>query len=120
MAVICKQTKLQFPERAVSIFLFLIVATYKVAQLFEALRYRPESRGIDSRCCHWNRWLAYTLCSVNNGTAFNRQNFLSTLSILPPPTPENVEIVYTDPRKRARSPARETLSVAWSHHFGCR
>jgi hypothetical protein len=21
--------------------------------LFEALRYKPEGRGIDSRCCHW-------------------------------------------------------------------
>jgi hypothetical protein len=20
----------------------------------EALRYKPEGRGIDSRCCHWN------------------------------------------------------------------
>jgi hypothetical protein len=25
-----------------------------VAQLAEALRYKPESRGIDSRRCHWN------------------------------------------------------------------
>jgi hypothetical protein len=22
--------------------------------LFEALRYKPEGRGIDSRWCHWN------------------------------------------------------------------
>ena len=25
-----------------------------VAQLVEALRYEPEDRGLDSRCCHWN------------------------------------------------------------------
>ena len=25
-----------------------------VAQLFEALRYKPERRGFDSRWCHWN------------------------------------------------------------------
>jgi hypothetical protein len=27
---------------------------YAVAQLVEALRYKPEGRGFDSRCCHWN------------------------------------------------------------------
>jgi hypothetical protein len=25
-----------------------------VAQLVEALRYKPEGRGFDSRWCHWN------------------------------------------------------------------
>jgi hypothetical protein len=25
-----------------------------VAQSVEALRYKPESRGLDSRWCHWN------------------------------------------------------------------
>ena len=25
-----------------------------MAQLVEALRYKSESRGFDSRCCHWN------------------------------------------------------------------
>ena len=30
---------------------------YAVAQLFEALRYKPEGRGFDSRC-HWNFSLA--------------------------------------------------------------
>ena len=25
-----------------------------VAQLVEALRYKSEGRGFDSRCCHWN------------------------------------------------------------------
>jgi hypothetical protein len=27
---------------------------HAVAQLIEALRYKPEGRGFDSRCCHWN------------------------------------------------------------------
>ena len=27
---------------------------HAVAQLFEALRYKPEGRGFDSRWCHWN------------------------------------------------------------------
>jgi hypothetical protein len=36
----------------------LFVATYSnlghaVAQLVEALRYKPEGRGFDSRWCHW-------------------------------------------------------------------
>ena len=28
-------------------------ATYAVAQLVEALRYKPEGRGFNSRWCHW-------------------------------------------------------------------
>jgi hypothetical protein len=28
-------------------------AGHEVAQLVEALRYKPEGRGFDSRCCHW-------------------------------------------------------------------
>jgi hypothetical protein len=27
---------------------------HAVAQLVEALRYNPEGRRFDSRCCHWN------------------------------------------------------------------
>jgi hypothetical protein len=27
---------------------------YAVAQFVEALRYKPERRGFDSRWCHWN------------------------------------------------------------------
>jgi hypothetical protein len=29
------------------------VGGYAVAQLVEALRYKPEGRGFDSRWCHW-------------------------------------------------------------------
>jgi len=28
--------------------------TLLVVQLVEALRYKPEGRGFDSRWCHWN------------------------------------------------------------------
>ena len=31
---------------------------YAVAQLVEALRYKPEGRGFDSRWCHWNFFAA--------------------------------------------------------------
>jgi hypothetical protein len=27
---------------------------YLLAELVEALRYKPEGRGVDSRWCHWN------------------------------------------------------------------
>jgi hypothetical protein len=30
------------------------MGTLLVAQLVEALRYKPEGRGFDSRLCHWN------------------------------------------------------------------
>ena len=30
-----------------------IEAGHAVAQLVEALRYKPEGRGFDSRWCHW-------------------------------------------------------------------
>jgi hypothetical protein len=30
------------------------MALYAVALLDEALRYKPEGRGFDSRWCHWN------------------------------------------------------------------
>ena len=26
----------------------------RMAQLVEAQRYKPEGRGFDYRCCHWN------------------------------------------------------------------
>jgi hypothetical protein len=32
----------------------LIEGGYAVAQLAEALRYKPEGRGFDSRWCSWN------------------------------------------------------------------
>ena len=35
------------------IFLVFISVGHAVAQLFEALHYKPECRGFDSRWCHW-------------------------------------------------------------------
>jgi hypothetical protein len=32
----------------------MIKGTLLVAQLVEALRYKPGGRGFDSRWCHWN------------------------------------------------------------------
>ena len=32
----------------------MLLSGYAVAQLVEALRYRPEGRGFDSRWGHWN------------------------------------------------------------------
>jgi hypothetical protein len=36
------------------------VLGHVVAQLVEALRYKPEVRGFDSRWCHWNFSLAHS------------------------------------------------------------
>ena len=33
--------------------LYITVQVQAVAQLVEALRYKPEGRGFDSRLCHW-------------------------------------------------------------------
>jgi len=33
---------------------FLVNLGHAVAQLVEALSYKPEGRGFDSRWCHWN------------------------------------------------------------------
>ena len=43
-------------RRVPSHIMICYVATlgYAVAQLVEALRYKPEGRGFDSRWCHWN------------------------------------------------------------------
>jgi hypothetical protein len=36
---------------------------HAVAQLVEALRYKPERRGFDSRWCQWNVWLTWSFRS---------------------------------------------------------
>jgi hypothetical protein len=35
-----------------------LLKRHAVAQLVEALRYKPEGRGFDSQWCHWNFSLA--------------------------------------------------------------
>ena len=37
----------------------VILMGHAAAQSVEALRYKPEGRGFDSRLCHWNFSLAY-------------------------------------------------------------
>jgi hypothetical protein len=39
------------------------VGEHAVAQLVEALLYKPEGRGFDSRWCHWNFSLTYSFRS---------------------------------------------------------
>jgi len=36
------------------LFAYLFSMVHAVAQLVEALRYKPEGRGFDSRWSHWN------------------------------------------------------------------
>ena len=38
----------------------LTTGGHAVAHLVEALRYKPEGRGFDSRWCHWNFSLTYS------------------------------------------------------------
>jgi hypothetical protein len=57
---ILKEAALYICSFEYSILLPIIILNTKerkeqaVAQLVEALRYKPEGRGIDSRLCHWN------------------------------------------------------------------
>jgi hypothetical protein len=55
-----------------------IGGTLLVVQLVEALRYKPEGRGIDSRWCHWNFSLTYS-CRPHYGlgvdSASNRNEY---------------------------------------------
>ena len=37
---------------------------HAVAQLVETQRYKPEGRGFDSRCCHWNFVIDVTLSAA--------------------------------------------------------
>ena len=39
----------------------MAVGTLLVAQLVEALRYKPEGRGFDYRWCHWNFFIGIIL-----------------------------------------------------------
>jgi hypothetical protein len=36
------------------IIIYTYVTGARGGAMFEALRYKPEGRGIDSRWCHWN------------------------------------------------------------------
>jgi len=51
------ETLVDFQPDAQNSYLFtyntFIKRGHAVAQLVEALRYKPEGRGFDSRLCHW-------------------------------------------------------------------
>jgi hypothetical protein len=49
--LLCKATNYGFVPELISLKLN---AGYEVAQLVEALPYKPEGRGFNSRWCHWN------------------------------------------------------------------
>ena len=59
--LICKFTVLIFSQNYRKMHLYLFIKLHlsgligqAVAQFVEALRYKPEGRGFDSRWCHWN------------------------------------------------------------------
>jgi hypothetical protein len=52
------------------------VAGCAVAQLFEALRYKPEGRGFDFRWCHWIKILYF---SVKHGKLIKDNHLLTLL-----------------------------------------
>jgi 2-keto-3-deoxy-L-rhamnonate aldolase RhmA len=64
MAVICRHTTAAAAAAAattttantttITITVTNITTAHAVAQLVEAMRYKPEGRGFDARWCHWN------------------------------------------------------------------
>ena len=40
--------------RAKGLIDYNVCRLFYVKQLAEALSYKPEGRGFDTRCCHWN------------------------------------------------------------------
>jgi len=51
---------------------------HAVAQLVEALHYKSEGRGLDSRWCHWNFSLTYSFrphCGPGVDSASNRNEY---------------------------------------------
>jgi hypothetical protein len=51
---------------------------YVMAQLVEALRYKPEGRGFDSRLCNWNfslTWSFWLHCGPGVDLACNRNEY---------------------------------------------
>jgi hypothetical protein len=44
----------QYKAKQFILAFYLEIPAVAVAQLLEALRYKPEGRGFDSQWCHWN------------------------------------------------------------------
>ena len=75
---------------------------HAVAQLVEALHYKLEGSGFDSRCCHWNFSLTYSFwprygCGVDSASNRNeyQEYFMgvkAAVTTLPPSCAECLEI----------------------------
>jgi hypothetical protein len=82
-----------------------------VAHLDEALRYKPEGRGFDSRWCHWNFSLTYSFrphCGPGVDSAANKNEYQEYflggkggrcvgLTTLPPSCADYLEIWESQP-----------------------
>jgi len=56
-ALVCDPVAPMFCSVQIVIYIYIVNkrdSLYAAAQLVEALRYKPEGRGFDSRWCHWN------------------------------------------------------------------
>ena len=90
--------------------------SYAVAQLVEALCYKPEGRGFDSRWCHWNFSLTYYFRSQYGpgvDSNFNRNEYQGyflggkggrcvRLTTLPPSCVDCLDICETPPPRNFR------------------
>jgi hypothetical protein len=62
-------------NRSLNLKIFtLYLLGHAVAQLVEALRYKPKGRGFDSRWCHWNFRNTITLGSTQSLTEISTRN----------------------------------------------
>jgi hypothetical protein len=90
---------------------------YLLAQLVEALRYKPEDRGFDSRWCHWNFLLTLSFRShygpgVDSASNRNeyREYFLESKvgrcwrpTVLPPSCADCLQIWQPQPPETLRA-----------------
>ena len=88
-----------------------IIRGHAVAQLVEALRYKPEGRGFDSQWCHWNSSLTQSFrphCDPEVDSASNRYEYRKYilgckggrcvgLTTLPPSCADCLEILEPQP-----------------------
>ena len=60
---LCSINRLQTVIHQFAAYIYIYIGGHAVAQLIEALRYKPGGRGFDSRWCHWNFSLAQSFQS---------------------------------------------------------
>ena len=72
---------------------------HAVAQLVEAQRYKPESRGFDSGCCHWDILLAVSFrphCGPGvTETLTEMSTRVSRLTVSPPSCADCLDVLGT-------------------------